>query len=214
MIREGFRTKGYHNHTLNSDLPYAFHSLRPQKTSKAHGKSWRDRLLVRFLLSEVKPNSVFDQQLMFLLWFSDFEDVCGRVKIVDVGDSNWERWYLRPISTCSSATMAATSSEVKRTLVFTFSPLSGLPSSISKIIINQQYKIIKELIESYKYSLKVYNSIERKFPIFWQGAKMGNIFFNTILFQRRVSKYCSFYWVLILQKSLIDYLEYKEVSNK
>ncbi len=69
---------------------------------------------------------------MLFFRFGYFEDIGGWVEIIDVGNSTLGYAYLSPMSTCSSATMAATSKEVKRTFVFTFSPFSTFTYSIIK----------------------------------------------------------------------------------
>jgi hypothetical protein len=69
---------------------------------------------------------------MFLFGTASLEEIGGGIEIVDIGDSASEEVYLSPMRICSSATIAATSSDVNRTFVLTFSARTYYLLSIIK----------------------------------------------------------------------------------
>ena len=87
MICKGLAAEGHHNDTLDSHLPNRLDSLGAEMSSKTHSEAWRDALFVRFLFCEMKSHSVLYQQLIFLFRFGCFDNICGGVDIIDVGDS-------------------------------------------------------------------------------------------------------------------------------
>lgn len=87
MVGKCLGPKWNDHDSFNTNLPDVLNSFRAEESSKPHGETWRYSLLIGLVLGEMESDSVFDEQLMFLLWFRDLKDVGGGVEIIDVWHS-------------------------------------------------------------------------------------------------------------------------------
>jgi len=87
MICECLTSETHNNDTLYSYLSNWLYSFRTQMSTEAHCESWRNSFFIRFLLCEMKSHSILYQQLIFLFRSRCFDDVSGRIEVIDVRDS-------------------------------------------------------------------------------------------------------------------------------
>lgn len=121
MIDKWLWTKSKHDDSLNTDLPDGFESFGSEVLSELHCESRRKGFFIRSLLSGMKSHTVLNQQITFVLWFGELDEVSGGIEIVNVGGPAIKvDNYLMPIRACMFSTMAATSSDVNLTLVLIF----------------------------------------------------------------------------------------------
>lgn len=115
----GSKSKYYNS--FNTDLPHTLKPLRAKELTKFHCKSRRDIFFVSFLIHGMKSDTIFDKNQSFLFWLGYFYDICRGIQVIDIGSSELVLYYLIPIKRWRFCTMAATSREVNRTFVLTFS---------------------------------------------------------------------------------------------